>query len=301
MKLRQVRFAVEIARTGSFARAADACHATQPTLSSGLAALEGELGDRLFRRTTRSVELTPFGRHMLPSLQGLLDGEAEVHAAARDWRVPPHPVLRLGFSPLVDMRLLHQVLEPYRRLSPDTEIFFKECLTDDMSVRLANGTVDFVVAVSGSLDGVWHSQPFYEDPLRYLPQDGVNDVPSGPVAIADLPDTPIIMTGGGCGLNGALERLFVEEGGTLKPYPGQAISYQVIADWAGLGIGAGLLPDAHIAKTEASVPVRRGDGTDACFRFDWHWSQNGAGGNHIAQFRDHIHRIVPALVSGMAA
>lgn len=301
MKLRQVQFAVAIAEAGSFARAAESCNVTQPSLSSGLSALEDLLGERLFRRTTRSVELTPFGRHMMPALKELLSAEAEVQSTAAMWHMPARQMLRLGFSPLVDMLLLHRVLEPFRRQSPDTEIFFKQCLIDDMSERLAEGSVDFCIALTGSLKGRLQTHPFYSDPLFYLPMDGANDVPDGSQTIADMPDVPVIMTGGGCGLNGALDRLFADEGKQLTAYPGQAISYPVIAEWAGLGIGAGILPSAHVAVETAARPLIRADGQQAEFRFEWHWPNDGAGGAHITAFRDHVRHRVGALVAGMAA
>ena len=64
MNLSHLKFASSVAAEGSFTAAAQRCHVTQPTLSNGIAQLEAELGDRLFVRTTRSVALTPFGKHV---------------------------------------------------------------------------------------------------------------------------------------------------------------------------------------------------------------------------------------------
>ncbi|HOV05044.1 MAG TPA: LysR family transcriptional regulator, partial [Kaistiaceae bacterium] len=46
MNLRQLQFVVAVAETRSFSRAAEACHATQPTLSNAVGQLEAELGGR---------------------------------------------------------------------------------------------------------------------------------------------------------------------------------------------------------------------------------------------------------------
>ena len=115
MKLRQLEFVVEIARTGSFRRAAELCHATQPTLSAALAQLEQELGGRLFERTTRKVELTPFGRHIMPYLQSVLVARSEADAAARAFLDPVRKLLRIGISPLADMQAVTIVTDPFRR------------------------------------------------------------------------------------------------------------------------------------------------------------------------------------------
>ena len=61
MQLRHLRYFVTLARIRHFARAAEECGVSQPTLSSGLIALEQEFGRRLIDRDRRFVGLTPHG------------------------------------------------------------------------------------------------------------------------------------------------------------------------------------------------------------------------------------------------
>lgn len=77
MNLTQLRYVKALAETCSFTLAAEQCHVTQPTLSNSIAQLEQELEERLFRRTTRTVSLTPFGQHMLPFIDKVLDAQDE--------------------------------------------------------------------------------------------------------------------------------------------------------------------------------------------------------------------------------
>lgn len=72
MNLNQLRYAKTVADTGSFTLAAEQCYVTQPTLSNGIAQLEQELGDKIFKRTTRTVSLTPFGEHIMPYIESTL-------------------------------------------------------------------------------------------------------------------------------------------------------------------------------------------------------------------------------------
>ncbi|MFS2241216.1 LysR family transcriptional regulator [Microbacterium sp. OR16] len=65
MDLQQMRYVVEVAGTGSFTRAAARCFVTQSALSHQIAALERELGQMLFTRTSRSVRLTEAGEAFL--------------------------------------------------------------------------------------------------------------------------------------------------------------------------------------------------------------------------------------------
>lgn len=99
MQLRLLEYFVALAREGHFARAAEACHVTQPTLSAGIAALEQQLGKRLVERDRRYIGLTPEGRAALPWAQqaiAMIDG---VQHATETARGPLHGTLRLGAIP----------------------------------------------------------------------------------------------------------------------------------------------------------------------------------------------------------
>jgi len=72
MHLRQLRYFVAIARQRHFARAAEECGVSQPTLSAGLSALEADLGHRLVERDRRFAGLTSHGEAILPWAEQIL-------------------------------------------------------------------------------------------------------------------------------------------------------------------------------------------------------------------------------------
>ncbi len=80
MELRQLRYAVAVAETRNFTRAAARCFVAQSALSQQVRNLERELGVALFARTSRRVELTPAGEAFLPAARQCL--EAAERAAA---------------------------------------------------------------------------------------------------------------------------------------------------------------------------------------------------------------------------
>lgn len=73
MELRQLRHFVAVAEEQSFTRAAAKAHVVQSGLSATVAALERELGVRLFDRTTRRIVLTEPGHHLLTQARDILD------------------------------------------------------------------------------------------------------------------------------------------------------------------------------------------------------------------------------------
>ena len=81
MDERRLEVFAAVARRLSFSEAARALHLSQPAVSQQVAALEGELGARLFERTTRRVRLTPAGAALLGRSETLLREHAEARRA----------------------------------------------------------------------------------------------------------------------------------------------------------------------------------------------------------------------------
>lgn len=99
MQIRFLEYLVAVARERHFARAAAACHVSQPTLSSGLAALEEALGVRLVERDRRYSGLTPEGEAALPWAQAMLADHLELRAAIVSPAANLAGELRLGVIP----------------------------------------------------------------------------------------------------------------------------------------------------------------------------------------------------------
>ncbi len=300
MNLKQLLFAQSVAETSSFSKAAESCHSTQPTLSNAISQLEDELGGKLFVRTTRKVGMTAFGEYMLPFLTQVLTGKAELEKAAFSYQNPEHSLLRIGLSPLIDMKLVDQILLPYRQAHPEISIFFKECLLDDLAERMQNEQIDFAI-VPQDIDILnLHSTFFYQEPLYYLPREiNLTSPEKKQYQIKELSEVPIILTGGGCGLNGSLDKLFKKEDVILSQYAGQALSYRVIEEWASLGIGAGILPRAKISEgNKSALPLLLENENAATFSYQWMWGEHSISNSELSQFIEYLKNTMPSLVKG---
>lgn len=72
MEIRTLRYFMAIAREENMTRAAETLHVTQPALSRQMQALEAELGKKLFRRHSFSIELTEEGMLLRRRAEDLL-------------------------------------------------------------------------------------------------------------------------------------------------------------------------------------------------------------------------------------
>lgn len=80
MKLDQLEQVVEIANTRSISKAATNLFLSQPSLSTSIKQLEGELGADIFSRTRKGVELTPFGMNFVKYAEKILE---QVHTLGK--------------------------------------------------------------------------------------------------------------------------------------------------------------------------------------------------------------------------
>ncbi len=65
MTLQQIRYAIGIAKVGSFNKAAEALFISQPSLTAAIHDLEDEIGITIFNRSSRGVSLTPEGEEFI--------------------------------------------------------------------------------------------------------------------------------------------------------------------------------------------------------------------------------------------
>ncbi len=304
MNLSQLRFAAAVAASGSFTAAAAECCVTQPTLSNGIAQLENELGERLFVRTTRKVALTPFGAHVLPYMTEVLGAQASLIGQAQAFLKPDKRLIRIGTSPLHSAHLLGLMIEPFKHQNPDVDIVLREMNMSDLHRMLDEGLLDFVFGVAGVYKGPWTATFLYEEPLRFVPRGAAQH--SGKtrrsVQLKDIAEETYVMVPDACGLARSTRALFRSQRRTLHEYSGEAMSYQVLEEWAALGIGAAILPESKLsASGHATFAIADKTGRPVTIGFEAIWLRKGARLPHLLAFANHLRKVVPGLVGGLTS
>ncbi len=301
MNLNQLRFASAVASTGSFTAAAARCCVTQPTLSNGIAQLESELGERLFVRTTRKVALTPFGMHLVPYIDEVLGAQASLLQQTQAFLRPDKRLIRVGTSPLISANLLALMLEPFRLQNPEVDVVLREMNMTDLYRMLDAGLLDFVFGVAGIHKGPWIATFLYEEPLRFIPRGAVwNGTRPPSVKLKDIADETYVMVPDACGLSRATRTLFRSQRRKLHEYSGEAMSYQVLEEWAALGIGAAILPKSKLTPSDrASFPITDKGGHEMTITFEATWLRKGMQSSHLLDFASHLRKVVPAIIVGL--
>jgi LysR family hydrogen peroxide-inducible transcriptional activator len=199
MEMHQLRYAIAVARTGNFSRAAQHCHVAQPSLSQQILKLEDELGERLFDRIQREAKLTPHGEAFLRRAIRILE---EVDSAKRE-AADAHHLLRgtltIGVLPTIAPYLLPEVMVRFTEKFPGIEVVVQEDTTARL-LKLVDGyEIDFALA-SEPIQGerLEIKELFSEELLLALPP-GHPLARKRTVAAADLEgERLIVMKDGHC-------------------------------------------------------------------------------------------------------
>lgn len=163
--LRQMQYFVALADTGSFSRAAVACHVTQSTLSDAIRQLEETIGVSLIDRSNRTMSLTAAGEEALRRMKALLVDAREMVDAARSSQAPLSGRIRLGVIPSIAPYFLPRTLPELRRAYPDLRLHLREDLTRTLLDDLRGGRLDIcLIAFPVQTDGLV-SEVIAEDSL----------------------------------------------------------------------------------------------------------------------------------------
>lgn len=250
MNINQIRYVKAVAETGSFTLAAEQCYVTQPTLSNGIAQLEQEFEEKIFTRTTRIVSLTPFGEHILPYIEKALAAQAELSHVSRNFKKLTQKIIRIGTSPIICSQWLIPMIETFRKAYPDTEIILHEQNMADLYRMLDDELLDCVFGVEDLKKSSWNTIPLYQEPLYFIPRSTHIKGTQQTVPFSEITDETFVMVPNVCGLATTTRALFRKHRQKLKEYSGEALSYQVLEEWATLGLGAAILPKSKLHITQ---------------------------------------------------
>lgn len=145
MEARHLRYALALAEHEHFGRAAASLGIAQPPLSTQIAALEREVGERLFDRTSRGVFPTAAGDAFLARARAAL---AEMDLASIDASRAARGEngrLRIGFIGSALLDPLPEVIGLFRRTHPDVRLSLQELESHAASAALVCGELDVAV------------------------------------------------------------------------------------------------------------------------------------------------------------
>ncbi|MGF1464704.1 MAG: transcriptional activator NhaR [Sandaracinaceae bacterium] len=135
-----------VAKEGSVTAAASALRLAQPTISGQVKMLEDALGEKLFRRSGRNLELTEMGKIAYRYAEEIFTLGREMQDLLKGRATFRLEKLTVGVSDLVPKLVLYRLLEPALSLDKPVRVVCREDKTERLLAELSIHDLDLVLA-----------------------------------------------------------------------------------------------------------------------------------------------------------
>lgn len=150
MDLQSLKLVALVAQQGSFAAAARALEIDPSSVSRTISSVEGELGLRLFQRSTRSLSITEEGEVYLSRIVPLLEEMERAHEQAQETMRRPSGTLRMTTSVAFAQACVVPYLAEFTQSYPDLSL---ELLPSDANLDLAANAIDLAIRLAPEPSG----------------------------------------------------------------------------------------------------------------------------------------------------
>lgn len=169
MNIQQLEYLAALDKFRHFAKAADHCDVSQPTLSTMILKLEEELGVKLFDRSKQPIEPTPIGKLVISKVKQILLGINSISQIIDGEKESLTGVLNIAVLPTIAPNLLPRILPIWKKELAGLEIHVSEMQTSKCLTSLSAGDIDMaIIASKAETEGLEDDLLFYEEFLGYV-------------------------------------------------------------------------------------------------------------------------------------
>lgn len=135
-----------VARSGGVAKAGERLHVTPQSISTQIRLLEAAIGDTLWRRAGRRLELTETGHLVLEYAERLFSVGEELKEALRERPGASQAVFRIGVADMVAKSLAHRLIAPALALASPPRLSCREGRLAELLAQLSIHRLDLVIS-----------------------------------------------------------------------------------------------------------------------------------------------------------
>lgn len=164
ISIKQINYALAVAKTLHFKKAAEACHVSQSAMSTAINEMEKQLGFQVFERNNKQVLLTCQGETFINKAQVIKLELDELHQLGQAESDPLASPMKIGVIPTVGPYLLPKVLPSVRSTYPNFKLHIVEEQSHMLVDMVRRGELDTaILALPFPIDGLMSFEFWHED------------------------------------------------------------------------------------------------------------------------------------------
>lgn len=253
LTFRQLETFTTVARLGSFSRAAEALHLTQPAVSIQIRQIIDVVGLPLFEQSGRDIRLTAAGQELLQTARELDDSWNRFESAVDALKGLRKGRLRVALVTTAKY-FLPRMLGAFCQRYPEIDIELEVANRARIVERLRANEDDLYIMSfpPEELDVV--ATPFLDNPLVVVAPASL-PLPPGALSLADLARHPFLMRETGSGTRKAVDRHLARSGHSLNVKLSLG-SNEAIRDLVASGMGLAILSRHVLGKNPEQEGLR---------------------------------------------
>jgi len=242
---------LQVAKSGSFTRASETLHLTQPAISKRIANLENSLNCQLFDRIGKDVKLTPSGELFLQHAEQLNTAFQNCLTDLNNFNNTIVGTLNIGVSHHIGLHRLPPYLKQFSKAHPRVQLQINFVDSEDAFEAVNNGEIDFALATLSNQQqqlskrfSAIKEQAIWPDPLAFAT---THDHPlqmlakNKALSLADLVAFPAILPNRNTITGQIIDEIFTQQSLTLNETI-ETNNLETIRMMTNIGLGWSILP-----------------------------------------------------------
>jgi LysR family hydrogen peroxide-inducible transcriptional activator len=179
ISIQQMHYIIALSETRHFQRASEVCFITQPTLSMQIKKAEDDLGFAIFDRSRQPLELTSFGKKLLPILREILAESEKIGMVREQMQGTYRERIKMGIIPTISSYMIPDLFATWKGKLQEIQLSIIEMKTEELITALDRKELDVIILAGPYADTRLRTIPLYvEEILVYSPEIQSEEVSS---------------------------------------------------------------------------------------------------------------------------
>ena len=256
--LKAIQIFVVVAETCSFRKAAEILHRSQSAVSTQIKLLEEQIGVSLFHRTTRRVQLTAEGEHLLGHAQRAV---ASLEMGLRQIREAANIQfghIAMGCVPSIAATVLPAVLAEFQRKRSGIQLELRELASAQLLEAVARQDISFGIGPEVDQASDFDFVPITKEPIYALLPEAYWKPGQQTITLAEVSTMPVVLASSAAALRNTLNAELAARGLEIT-HSFEVIQVQTMLAFAQAGLGVAILPRITIPqpldRTLQALPI----------------------------------------------
>ncbi len=166
ISLQQMHYILILNEQRQFQRASELCFVTQPTLSMQVKKAEEALGYPIFDRSRNPLELTPFGKHLIPLIREVLNETSKIDLLRKRMVGTYVEQIKIGVIPTIAAYLVPDMFGIWQQKMSGIQLIIEELRTEELLQSMENKALDLAILAGPFSDPSFRTMQLFTEEIK---------------------------------------------------------------------------------------------------------------------------------------